>query len=231
VLNLNDEEYINNNYIVLCTTRGIIKKTSLEAYSRPRVNGVNAITVRDGDTLLEARMTNGKHHIMMAVESGRAIRFPETAVRPMGRTASGVRGITLGGENDRVIGMVTVDIENREEDLLVVSQKGYGKRSDTDSYRITNRGGKGVKTINITEKTGKLIALKSVTDEDDLMIITHVGTALRIPVASLRVMGRATQGVKLINLRESDSIASVAKVEVNEEDTLVDIIDMEGVVE
>jgi len=231
VRNLNDEEYINNNYIVLCTTRGVIKKTSLEAYSRPRVNGVNAITVRDGDTLLEARMTNGRHHIMMAVESGRAIRFPESAVRPMGRTASGVRGITLGGGDDRVIGMVTVDIEAGEEHVLVVSQKGYGKRSDTEDYRITNRGGKGVKTINITEKTGKLIALKTVTDEDDLMIITQVGTALRIPISSLRVMGRATQGVKLINLRESDSIASVAKVEVNEEDSLVEADESEGVVE
>ncbi|TFH35754.1 MAG: DNA gyrase subunit A [Bacteroidia bacterium] len=231
VKNLNDEEYINNNYIILCTTRGIIKKTSLEAYSRPRVNGVNAITVRDGDTLLEARMTNGSHHIMMAVESGRAIRFPESAVRPMGRTASGVRGIRLGSETDKVIGMVTVDVETGEVDLLVVSEKGYGKRSDTDDYRITNRGGKGVKTINITEKTGKLIALKSVIDEDDLMIITHVGTALRIPVGSLRVMGRATQGVKLINLRESDSIASVAKVEVNEEDSLVSEDNPESVVE
>ncbi|MEZ5000216.1 MAG: DNA gyrase C-terminal beta-propeller domain-containing protein [Bacteroidales bacterium] len=216
---------------MLCTTRGIIKKTSLEAYSRPRVNGVNAITVRDGDTLLEARMTNGKHHIMMAVESGRAIRFPESSVRPMGRTASGVRGITLGNANDRVIGMVTVDIETGEENLLVVSEKGYGKRSDAEDYRITNRGGKGVKTINITEKTGKLIALKSVTDEDDLMIITHVGTALRIPVSSLRIMGRATQGVKLINLRENDSIASVAKVEVNEEDSIAEDESVEGAVE
>ena len=216
VKNLNDEEYINNNYIVLCTTKGIIKKTSLEAYSRPRSNGVNAITVREGDELLEARMTNGNHQIMMAVKSGRAIRFPENVVRPMGRTASGVRGIRLATEADIVVGMITV--ENKEKDILVVSEKGYGKRSDIDGYRITNRGGKGVKTINITDKTGTLIALKDVVDKDDLMIITQSGNILRIPVASLRVMGRATQGVRLINLKESDSIASVACVEVNEEE-------------
>ena len=217
VKNLNDEEYINNNFIVLCTTKGIIKKTSLEAYSRPRVNGVNAITVREGDELLEAKMTNGQHHIMLAVKSGRAIRFPEASVRPMGRTASGVRGIRLASEkNDIVIGMITV--ENKEKDILVVSEKGYGKRSDIDGYRITNRGGKGVKTINVTEKTGTLIALKDVTDNHDLMIITQFGNILRSPVSALRVMGRATQGVRLINLKESDIIASVACVLVNEED-------------
>ncbi len=217
VKNLNDEEYINNNFIVLCTTKGIIKKTSLEAYSRPRVNGVNAITVRDGDELLEARMTNGQHHIMLAIKSGRAIRFPEVSVRPMGRTASGVRGIRLANEDtDFVIGMITV--ENKEKDILVVSEKGYGKRSDIDGYRTTNRGGKGVKTINITEKTGSLIALKDVTDNHDLMIITQYGNILRSPVSALRVMGRATQGVRLINLRENDIIASVACVLVNEED-------------
>jgi DNA gyrase subunit A len=217
VRNLNDEEYINNNFIVLCTTKGIIKKTSLEAYSRPRVNGVNAITVREGDELLEARMTNGQHHIMLAVKSGRAIRFPEASVRPMGRTASGVRGIRLASEkNDIVIGMITV--ENKEKDILVVSEKGYGKRSDIDGYRITNRGGKGVKTINVTEKTGTLIALKDVTDNHDLMIITQFGNILRSPVSALRVMGRATQGVRLINLKESDIIASVACVLVNEEE-------------
>ncbi len=217
VRNLNDEEYINNNFIVLCTTKGIIKKTSLEAYSRPRVNGVNAITVREGDELLEARMTNGQHHIMLAVKSGRAIRFPEASVRPMGRTASGVRGIRLASEkNDIVIGMIT--IENKEKDILVVSEKGYGKRSDIDGYRITNRGGKGVKTINVTEKTGTLIALKDVTDNHDLMIITQFGNILRSPVSALRVMGRATQGVRLINLKESDIIASVACVLVNEEE-------------
>ena len=217
VQNLNDSEYINNNFIVLCTTKGIIKKTSLEAYSRPRINGVNAITVREGDELLEARMTNGQHHIMLAIKSGRAIRFPEASVRPMGRTASGVRGIRLANENsDFVIGMITV--ENKEKDILVVSEKGYGKRSDIDGYRITNRGGKGVKTINVTDKTGSLIALKDVTDNHDLMIITQFGNILRSPVSALRVMGRATQGVRLINLRENDIIASVACVLVNEED-------------
>lgn len=216
VRNLQEPDYINNNYIVLCTTRGIIKKTSLEAYSRPRVNGVNAITVREGDELLEARMTNGDHHIMLAVRSGRAIRFPENYVRPMGRIASGVRGIRLENEKtDFVVGMITV--ENKEKDILVVSEKGYGKRSDIDAYRITNRGGKGVKTINITEKTGSLIALKSVNDHYDLMIITQLGNILRSPVSALRVMGRATQGVRLINLKENDTIASVACVEVNEE--------------
>jgi len=217
VKNLNDSDYINNNFIVLCTTKGIIKKTSLEAYSRPRINGVNAITVREGDELLEARMTNGQHHIMLAVKSGRAIRFPEASVRPMGRTASGVRGIRLANDvSDIVIGMITV--ENKEKDILVVSEKGYGKRSDIDGYRITNRGGKGVKTINVTDKTGSLIALKDVTDNHDLMIITQFGNILRSPISALRVMGRATQGVRLINLRENDIIASVACVLVNEED-------------
>ncbi len=217
VKTLDDEDYINNNYIVLCTRKGVIKKTSLEAYSRPRANGVNAITVREGDELLEARMTNGKHEIMLAVRSGRAVRFNEGTVRPMGRTASGVRGITLSGVDDVVIGMITV--ENESDDVLVVSENGYGKRSAIGDYRITNRGGKGVKTINITDKTGKLIALKDVNDQYDLMIITQAGNILRIPVNSLRVMGRATQGVRLINIRENDSIASVAYVEVTEEDT------------
>jgi DNA gyrase subunit A len=216
VKNLNDADYINNNFIVLCSTKGIIKKTSLEAYSRPRINGVNAITVREGDELLEARMTNGNHQIMMALKSGKAIRFPEAGVRPMGRTASGVRGIRLAGDNDLVIGMITV--ENKEKDVLVVSEKGYGKRSDIDGYRVTNRGGKGVKTINVTDKTGSLIALKDVTDNHDLMIITQYGNILRIPVKALRVMGRATQGVRLINLKEIDSIASVACVLVNEDE-------------
>lgn len=216
VKTLDDVDYINNNYIVLCTRKGVIKKTSLEAYSRPRANGVNAITVRDGDELLEARMTSGKHEIMLAVRSGRAVRFNEGTVRPMGRTASGVRGITLSGDDDIVIGMITV--ENESDDVLVVSENGYGKRSAIGDYRITNRGGKGVKTINITDKTGKLIALKDVNDQYDLMIITQAGNVLRIPVSSLRVMGRATQGVRLINIRENDSIASVAYVEVSEED-------------
>lgn len=218
VKTIDDEEYINNNFIVLCTRKGVIKKTSLEAYSRPRANGINAITVRDGDELLEARMTNGSHEIMLAVKSGRAVRFNEATVRPMGRTASGVRGITLSGETDEVIGMITV--ENESADVLVVSENGYGKRSSIGDYRITNRGGKGVKTINVTDKTGKLIALKDVSDQYDLMIITQAGNILRIPVSALRVMGRATQGVRLINLRENDSIASVAYVEVNEEDAL-----------
>ena len=218
VKTLDDEEYINNNFIVLCTTKGVIKKTSLEAYSRPRQNGVNAITVREGDTLLEARMTNGNQYIMMAVESGRAIRFHENAVRPMGRTASGVRGITLGSEADTVVGMVVLEPDNKEQNVLVVSEKGYGKRSDIEDYRLTNRGGKGVKTINITEKTGYLVSLKAVTDKNDLMIITQSGTVIRIPVESIRVMGRATQGVRIINLRETDSIGSVTNVEVNEED-------------
>ncbi len=212
VRTLQDEEYINNNFIVLCTTKGIIKKTSLEAYSRPRANGVYAITVREGDELLEARLTNGNHQIMLANRSGRAIRFHETAVRPMGRTASGVRGISLASQDDMVIGMVTVGESN--EDILVISENGYGKRSSIEDYRITNRGGKGVKTINITEKTGKLIALKAVTDTYDLMIVTENGTILRIPVSGLRVMGRATQGVRAINLRDNDSIASVAYVEI-----------------
>ncbi len=218
VKSLDDKEYINNNFIVLCTRKGIIKKTSLEAYSHPRANGVNAITVREGDELLEARMTNGQHEIMLAVRSGRAVRFPESTVRPMGRTASGVRGITLSGSDDIVIGMITV--LNQSDDILVVSEKGYGKRSAIEDYRITNRGGKGVKTINVTDKTGKLIALKGVNDQYDLMIITQAGNVLRIPVRSLRVMGRATQGVRLINIRENDKIASVTYVEVNEDDSV-----------
>ncbi|HCC70191.1 MAG TPA: DNA gyrase subunit A [Bacteroidales bacterium] len=219
VKTLDDEEYINNNFIVLCTTKGIIKKTSLEAYSRPRQNGVNAITVREGDTLLEARMTNGHQYIMMAVESGRAIRFHENAVRPMGRTASGVRGITLSSDSDTVVGMVVLEPDNKDQNVLVVSEKGFGKRSHIEDYRLTNRGGKGVKTINITDKTGYLVALKAVTDKNDLMIITQSGTVIRIPVESIRVMGRATQGVKIINLRDADSIGSVTNVEVNEEET------------
>jgi DNA gyrase subunit A len=218
VLTLSDAEYVKNNFIVLCTRKGIIKKTSLEAYSRPRTNGVNAITVRDGDELLEARLTNGKHEIMLAIKSGRAIRFPESGVRPMGRTASGVRGIKMNDESDMVIGMITV--LNESQDVLVVSENGYGKRSSISDYRITNRGGKGVKTINITEKTGLLIALKDVTDQNDLMIITQAGNILRSPVSDLRVMGRATQGVRLINLKGNDSIASVAYVEVNEDDNI-----------
>jgi DNA gyrase subunit A len=211
VTDLNDTEYINNNYIILCTKKGIIKKTLLEAYSRPRQNGVNAITVREGDQLLEARLTNGNHDILMAVRSGKAIRFHESTVRPIGRTASGVRGISLSGKNDEVVGMVCV--ENESRDILVVSENGYGKRSSIQDYRITNRGGKGVKTISITEKTGDLIAILAVTDDDDLMIINRSGITIRLEVALLRIQGRATQGVRLIHLRENDTIASVAKVD------------------
>jgi len=216
VKKLDDQEYVNNNFIVLCTKKGVIKKTSLEAYSRPRQNGINAITVREGDQLLEAKMTNGNHEILLAVRSGRAIRFPEKKVRPMGRTASGVRGIVLSGEQDEVVGMVCV--EDESENILVVSKNGFGKRSKIEGYRITNRGGKGVKTINVTEKTGSLIAIKGVIDTDDLMIITKLGLTIRMPVADMRIMGRATQGVKLINLKKDDSIASVAYVEVNNDE-------------
>lgn len=208
---LDDEEYINNNYIVLCTRKGVIKKTSLEAYSRPRQNGIIAISVREGDTLLRAKMTNGNHDIILGVKSGRAIRFPEKTVRPMGRNASGVRGIRLAGENDEVVGMVCV--EDQSQDILVVSENGYGKRSKIEDYRITNRGGKGVKTLNITDKTGALIAIKGVVDENDLMIINKSGVVIRMAVANLRVMGRATQGVRLINLREGDSIAAIEYIE------------------
>ncbi len=215
LLTLKDADYINSNYIVLCSKKGIIKKTTLEAYSHPRQNGVNAITIKEGDQLLEAKLTNGKNDIMLAVKSGKAIRFPEEKVRPMGRTASGVRGITLGSEDDEVIGMICVEPE--KANILVVSENGYGKRSDIEDYRTTNRGGKGVKTINLTEKTGRLIALLDVTDEEHLMIITRSGLAIRLEIASLRVMGRNTQGVKLINLRNDDAIAAVAKVSASKE--------------
>ena len=218
ILNLKDEEYINNNYIVLCSKQGIVKKTTLEAYSRPRANGVNAITIKDGDQLLDAKMTNGKCDIMIAVKSGKAIRFPEEKVRPMGRTASGVKGISLDNEGDEVIGMIC--IESGKSDVLVVSENGYGKRSSIEDYRITNRGGKGIKTINMTEKTGNLIALLDVTDEDNLMIINRSGLTIRLDVSTLRVMGRNTQGVRLINLRNDDAIAAVAKVSASKEENL-----------
>ena len=213
--NLSDSDYINNNFIILCTKKGIIKKTSLEAYSRPRQNGVNAITIREEDQLLEARMTNGNHHIMMAVRSGKAVRFEDSSVRPIGRTASGVRGITLGHEQDEVVGMVCV--ENENEDILVVSENGYGKRSKIEDYRLTNRGGKGVKTINVTDKTGSLISIKSVDDSNDLMIITQAGLTIRMSVSQLRILGRTAQGVRLINLREGDKIASVTIVPASED--------------
>ncbi len=216
LLTLKDDDYINSNYIVLCTKKGIIKKTTLEAYSRPRQKGVNAITIKEGDQLLEAKLTNGQNDIMLAVKSGKAIRFPETKVRPIGRTGSGVRAITLGGENDEVIGMICV--EPTQASVLVVSENGYGKRSDIDDYRITNRGGKGVKTLNLTDKTGGLIALIDVTDEDNLMIINKSGLTIRMAVSALRLMGRNTQGVRLINLKSDDAIAAVAKVSSSKEE-------------
>ena len=216
--NLKDEDYINNNYIVLATKRGVIKKTSLEAYSRPRANGVNAITVREGDELLEAAMTNGSCHIMLAGRKGRCCRFEETDARPLGRTASGVRGINIE-DDDEVIGMVCYDPSAEDAasyTILVVSEHGYGKRSDIDEYRITSRGSKGVKTLNITDKTGDLVAIKNVTDEDDLMIINRSGLTIRMAVSDIRVAGRATQGVRLINIKEGDSIAAVSAVSKND---------------
>ena len=209
----------------MVTKFGVIKKTPLEAYSRPRVNGINAITIREGDTLLEAKLTNGEQDIMLAVRSGKAIRFPEDKVRSMGRSASGVRAITVDSENDEVVGMIVVK-EGDGYDVMVVSEKGYGKRSSLEDYRITNRGGKGVKTITVTDKTGELVSLKAVNDEDDLMIITKKGTMIRMGVDSLRVMGRATQGVRLINLRANDEIASIAKVPASEEEE--EVLDAEG---
>jgi DNA gyrase subunit A len=211
LINLKDKEYLENNFIIMCTRKGTIKKTSLEAYSRPRANGINAININEGDMLLEANLTSGSSEIVMALKSGRAIRFNESKVRPMGRTATGVRGITLEDENDEVVGMISID--NPETTVLVVSEKGYGKRTDIDDYRVTNRGGKGVKTLNITDKTGKLVAIKGVTDKEDLMIINKSGIIIRIAISELRTMGRATQGVRLITLKDNDEIASVAKIE------------------
>ena len=215
---LKDEEYVNNHFIVMVTKEGVIKKTSLEAYSRPRVNGINAITIREGDMLLEARLTSGQDEVLIAKKSGKAIRFNESAVRSMGRNASGVRGVTLEDGNDEVIGMVTVDPSDETTTILVVSEKGYGKRSPLEDYRITNRGGKGVKTLSVTDKTGALVAIKGVTEEDDLMIINKSGVMIRTGVQELRVMGRATQGVRLINLKKNDEIASVAKVPSSDEE-------------
>jgi DNA gyrase subunit A len=221
VKNLKDQEYLENNFIIMCTKKGTIKKTSLEAYSRPRVNGINAININDGDQLLEASLTTGNSEIVMALRSGRAIRFNESTVRPMGRTATGVRGVTLAHDKDEVVGMIAVN--DSDATVLVVSEKGYGKRTDIDDYRVTNRGGKGVKTINVTEKTGALVAIKNVTDADDLMIINKSGIVIRIVVSELRVMGRATQGVRLITLKGNDEIASVAKIEHEDEE-----VDVEG---
>ncbi len=222
---LKDEEYVNSHYVIMATKKGTVKKTSLEQYSRPRQNGINAIGIREGDELLEAKLTTGSSQVFLGLKSGKAIRFEESKTRPMGRNASGVRGITLANENDEVIGMVTV--HNFEDELLVVSENGYGKRSSIDDYRVTNRGGKGVKTISITEKTGGLVAIKNVTDSDDLMIINRSGIAIRMSVEDLRVMGRATQGVRLINIKGDDAIAAVAKV-MKDEDSLedVDVLDM-----
>ena len=219
--NLKDEEYINAHYVIMATKRGQVKKTSLEQYSRPRTNGINAITIKESDELLEAKLTTGESQVMLALKSGKAIRFEEAKTRPMGRGASGVRGITLAHNADEVIGMISVD--DMESNILVVSENGYGKRSSLEDYRITNRGGKGVKTISITDKTGSLVSIKNVTDEDDLMIINKSGIAIRMAVEDLRVMGRATQGVKLINLKGSDSIAAVAKVMKEEEEEAEDL--------
>ncbi|MFZ8961487.1 MAG: DNA gyrase subunit A [Flavobacteriaceae bacterium] len=220
---LKDEEYINSHYVIMATKKGQVKKTTLEQYSRPRTNGINAISVRDGDELLEAKLTNGSSHVLLAVRSGKAIRFEESKTRPMGRGASGVRGISLADAKDEVVGMVTVN--DMDANILVVSENGYGKRSDLEDYRVTNRGGKGVKTISITEKTGKLVAIKSVNDSDDLMIINKSGIAIRMEIMSLRVMGRATQGVRLINLKGDDTIAAVAKV-LNDDDEIEDLNEM-----
>lgn len=222
VVNLKDKDYLENNFIIMCTKKGTIKKTSLQAYSRPRSNGINAININDDDELLEANLTSGSSEIVMALRSGRAIRFNESTVRPMGRTATGVRGIRLNGADDEVVGMIS--IENSESTILVVSENGYGKRTDIDDYRVTNRGGKGVKTINVTEKTGKLVSIKDVTDKDDLMIINRSGIVIRIAMSHLRVMGRATQGVRLITFKGKDSIASVAKVEHDEEEEVAEIV-------
>ncbi|HKJ47743.1 MAG TPA: DNA gyrase C-terminal beta-propeller domain-containing protein, partial [Christiangramia sp.] len=213
---LKDEEYINEHFVIMATKKGQVKKTRLERYSRPRTNGINAITIKEGDELLEAKLTTGNSQVMLGLKSGKAIRFEESKTRPMGRNASGVRGITLADENDEVVGMVSVN--DFESDILVVSENGYGKRSSLEDYRITNRGGKGVKTISVTEKTGQLVAIKNVSDIDDLMIINKSGIVIRMAVEDLRVMGRATQGVRLINLKGNDAIAAVAKVLHDEDD-------------
>ena len=224
---LKDEDYINNHFVIMATKKGQVKKTSLEKYSRPRANGINAITIREDDELLEAKLTNGNSQILLAVKSGKAIRFEESKTRPMGRGASGVRGITLADNKDEVVGMVSVN--DMDTNILVVSENGFGKRSDLEGYRMTNRGGKGVKTISVTEKTGSLVTLKNVNDDDDLMIINKSGIAIRMAVSDLRIMGRATQGVKLINLKDGDAIAAVAKV-MKDDDDVEDIsdIDIEG---
>ena len=219
VQDLKDEEYANNNFVVLATRQGLIKKTTLAAYSRPRSNGINAITIREGDELLTARLTNGDNEIIIGKKSGKAIRFHESTARAVGRTAMGVKGVTLEGPEDEVIGMVCV--RGLDSDILVVSENGYGKRSAVEDYRITNRGGKGVKTLSVTEKTGSLISILNVTDDDDLMIINRSGITIRTGVEDLRVMGRATQGVKLISLRGDDRIASVCRVPKGDDEEVV----------
>ena len=221
---LKDEDYINSHYVIMATRKGQVKKTSLEQYSRPRTNGINAISIREGDVLLEAKLTTGNSHVMLAVKSGKAIRFEESKTRPMGRGASGVRGITLNDDEDEVVGMIALN--DMDANILVVSENGYGKRSSLEDYRVTNRGGKGVKTISITEKTGVLVAIKNVNDQDDLMIINKSGIAIRMGISGLRVMGRATQGVKLINLKSEDTIAAVAKV-MKDDDKIEDVNDLE----
>ncbi|OFZ64515.1 MAG: DNA gyrase subunit A, partial [Bacteroidetes bacterium RIFCSPHIGHO2_02_FULL_44_7] len=233
VTDLKDEDYVNNNFIIMCTKQGIIKKTSLEAYSRPRSNGINAITIRENDELLEAKLTNGSNEIVIATSNGRAIRFNEEKVRPMGRNAAGVRAVTLGGKEDVVVGMVCVD--DVYSTILVVSEKGYGKRTYLNDpednepiYRITNRCGKGVKTLNITDKTGKLLAIKNVTDEEDLMIITKSGVTIRMHIDTIRTMGRAAQGVRLINLKGSSEIAAVARVPRSEDEDEGEILENEN---
>jgi DNA gyrase subunit A len=225
VNNLKDPEYLNNNSIIMVTKKGTVKKTTLEAYSRPRTNGINAITVREGDELLQANLTDGESEIIIAKKKGKAIRFPEAKVRPMGRTASGVRGVTLEDDEDEVIGMVCVNPNKESTTILVVSEKGYGKRTDLDDYRVTGRGGKGVKTLSITEKTGHLVGLMSVNDEDGLMIICKSGMTIRMAVDKLRVMGRATQGVRLINIKDKDAIASIAKTPKEDEEEDIEMID------
>jgi DNA gyrase subunit A len=225
---LSDVDYVENNYIIMCTKDGTIKKTKLEAYSRPRANGVNAIVIREGDQLIDAKLTSGRAEVMIASREGKAIRFNEEIVRPVGRTSMGVRGIALE-EGNEAIGMICIEPDSNQ-DVLVLSENGFGKRTDLDEYRITNRGGKGVKTINITEKTGKLISIQAVTDQNDLMIINRSGLTIRTAVEQIRVAGRATQGVKIINLREGDVIASVMAVPKSEEEEAVEAVDAQNVV-
>ncbi|MFN5189283.1 MAG: DNA gyrase C-terminal beta-propeller domain-containing protein, partial [Chitinophagia bacterium] len=230
VRNLADKDYVNNHYIILCTKKGIIKKTCLEEFSRPRVNGVNAITINEGDELLAARLTDGHNEVMMAVKSGRAIRFPEEKVRPTGRGAIGVAGIEVDDETDEVVGLVCVSRDDKDRTILVVSQQGYGKRTPIDDYRITNRGGKGVKTINVTEKTGSLVGLMDVLEKEDLIITCKSGVTIRTSIADIREAGRATQGVKLIRLDENDEIAATSKIEEQDVPEEGEIARSEGII-